>query len=146
MQDQGKLGRCNASIGGLSGYLLNRPRSLGRISPIIPKSEPLPLFYTISNFLKVQMYKQAAYCYEELLLLAPSQLTYSIRYADVMYTIGTVESVSTAQAYYSNAIESSHGTCIRALYGLVLCTTHPKLKKVSFLFITHNKSVFSGGW
>jgi len=90
------------------------------------------------------MYKQAAHCYEELLLLAPSQLTYSIRYADVMYTIGTAESVSTAQAYYSNAVESSNGTCIRALYGLVLCTTHPKLKKVSFLFRTCYESVFQG--
>eukprot|EP00210_Caulerpa_lentillifera_P001375 g1323.t1 len=84
-------------------------------------------------YLKVQMYKQAAYCYEELLLLVPSQLTYSLRYADIMYTIGTVESLQTAQAYYSNAIDISQGTCVRALYGLVLSTTHPKIKKVNIL-------------
>ena len=77
------------------------------------------------------MYKQAAHCYEELLLLAPSHLTYHLRYADTLYTIGTVQDITTAQTYYVHALEASEGTSLRALYGICLCSSHPKMRKVS---------------
>jgi len=80
-------------------------------------------------YLKLQMYKQAAHCYEELLLLAPTQLTYHLRYADTLYTMGTAQDVALAKMYYTHAVEASHGTSIRALYGVCLCCSHPKLRK-----------------
>lgn len=78
----------------------------------------------------MQMYKQAAHCFEELLLLAPTNLTCHLRYADILYTIGTIQDIAVAQKYYAHALEVSQGSCLRALYGLCLCISHPKLRKV----------------
>ncbi len=33
-------------------------------------------------------YRQAAFCYEELLMMAPTNSIYHTRYADVLYTVG----------------------------------------------------------
>lgn len=78
----------------------------------------------------MQMYKQAAHCFEELLMLAPTQLTYYLRYADTLYTIGTASDIATAQVYYAHAVDSSRGSSLRALYGICLCISHPKQRKV----------------
>lgn len=51
------------------------------------------------------MYKQAAFCLEEVLsmgVLAPLAL---IRYADVLATIGGAAQLRTARAYYSKALQ-----------------------------------------
>lgn len=39
-------------------------------------------------YLEQYMYRQAAFCYEELLLHAPMNVNYLTRYADVLYTMG----------------------------------------------------------
>lgn len=53
------------------------------------------------------MYKQAAFCLEEVLsmgVLAPLIL---IRYADVLATLGGAAHLKTARAYYSKALQVS---------------------------------------
>lgn len=77
------------------------------------------------------MYKQAAHCYEELLLLGPTNLTYHLRYADTLYTIGGNQETALAQTYYAHVLEMSQGANVRALYGICLCTSHPKSRKVT---------------
>ena len=45
----------------------------------------------ISRFILAQAYRRAAFCIEELILLNPMAYMYHLRYADIMYTIGTTE-------------------------------------------------------
>jgi len=69
----------------------------------------------------LQMYKQAAFCYEELILGQPTHALYHLGYAELLYTMGGIDNFRTARKYYSAAIELSGGQNIRALYGLCLC-------------------------
>lgn len=72
-------------------------------------------------YLESCMYKQAAFCYEELLLLLPGHVNYHVRYADVLFTLGGPSSVKAARAYYAKAVQLSNGLSLRALYGLCAC-------------------------
>lgn len=74
-------------------------------------------------YLEKEMYRQAAFCYEELLLSNPTSLKHNIRYADILYTIGGAGNCKTARSYYSKAVELSQGTSVRALYGICLCSS-----------------------
>ena len=96
---------------------------------------------------QMQMYKQAAHCYEELLLLAPTQLTHHLRYADTLYTLGTAQDISTAQTYYAHVLRSSQGTNLRALYGICSCVSHPKARRVRSAMVlgVADECVQSGG-
>lgn len=38
--------------------------------------------------MQVLNYRQAAFCYEELIMLNPNNSNYHIRYADILYTLG----------------------------------------------------------
>lgn len=76
----------------------------------------------------MQHYKQAAFCYEELLLLAPGELTYHLLYADILYTLGGGHNVTAAFGYYCQAVESSGGNCARALFGVCNCLTKIKVR------------------
>ena len=70
------------------------------------------------------MYAQAAHCLEELLLHQPSNISYFVQYADILYTMGGSSSSNyrTALTYYSAAIEISEGQNVRALYGACACS------------------------
>ncbi len=72
-----------------------------------------------SHGLQVGMYRQAAFCWEELITMAPTHPAFLVRYADTLYTLGGQANVRTARAYYSRALTASAGRSVRALYGLV---------------------------
>ena len=72
-------------------------------------------------YLELTMYKQAAFCFEELIMLMPNNPNYLIRYADILYTIGGGPNYKAARSYYSKAIELSGGSSTRALYGVLAC-------------------------
>jgi tetratricopeptide (TPR) repeat protein len=73
-------------------------------------------------YVSLQMYKQAAFCYEELIISQPTVSLYHLAYADVLYTLGGLENLQTAKKYYSSTIELSGGKNTRALFGICLCT------------------------
>ncbi|KAI3742889.1 hypothetical protein L1987_60587 [Smallanthus sonchifolius] len=74
-------------------------------------------------YLSLQMYKQAAFCYEELILAQPTIPLHHLAYAEVLYTIGGLENLQTAKKYYASTIELTGGKNTRALYGICLCTS-----------------------
>ncbi len=82
-----------------------------------------------------QMYAQAAHCLEELLLHQPSNISYLVHYADILYTMGgsSISNYKTALTYYSAAIETSEGQNARALYGACACSAQLAGTKVSAL-------------
>ncbi|KAH9623910.1 hypothetical protein KSS87_006335 [Heliosperma pusillum] len=74
-------------------------------------------------YVSLQMYKQAAFCYEELILAKPTVPLYHLAYADVLYTLGGLENLQTAKKYYASTIDLSGGKNTRALYGICMCTS-----------------------
>lgn len=74
------------------------------------------------TYASLQMYKQAAFCYEELILCQPLVPPYHLAYAEVLYTLGGLENLQTAKKYYASAINLSGGKNTRALYGICLCS------------------------
>ncbi|XP_077237417.1 uncharacterized protein LOC143879117 [Tasmannia lanceolata] len=73
-------------------------------------------------YVSLQMYKQAAFCYEELILCQPTVPLYHLAYAEVLYTIGGLENLQTAKRYYASTIDLSGGKNTRALFGICLCS------------------------
>ncbi|KAB5556351.1 hypothetical protein DKX38_007260 [Salix brachista] len=74
-------------------------------------------------YVSLQMYKQAAFCYEELILSQPTVPLFHLAYADVLYTLGGLEKLQTARKYYSSTIDLTGGKNTRALFGICLCTS-----------------------
>jgi len=74
-------------------------------------------------YVSLQMYKQAAFCYEELILSQPMNPLFHLAYADVLYTLGGLENIQTAKKYYSSTIGLTGGKNTRALFGVCLCTS-----------------------
>ncbi|KAK6804818.1 hypothetical protein RDI58_002602 [Solanum bulbocastanum] len=74
-------------------------------------------------YVSLQMYKQAAFCYEELILSQPTVPLYHLAYADVLYTLGGLENLQTAKKYYASTIALTGGKSTRALFGICLCTS-----------------------
>eukprot|EP00850_Spirogloea_muscicola_P000576 SM000002S05656 [mRNA] locus=s2:1463433:1465490:+ [translate_table: standard] len=73
-------------------------------------------------YITLQMLKQAAFCYEELLLSQPTNCLYTLTYAEILYTIGGPDNVRSARKFFAAAAEYSGGKNTRALYGICLCT------------------------
>ncbi|XP_065852984.1 uncharacterized protein [Euphorbia lathyris] len=74
-------------------------------------------------YVSLQMYKQAAFCYEELILSQPTVPLFHLAYADVLYTLGGLENLQAAKKYYSSTIDLTGGKNTRALFGICLCTS-----------------------
>ncbi|GMY20971.1 ER membrane protein complex subunit 2 [Fagus crenata] len=74
-------------------------------------------------YVSLQMYKQAAFCYEELILSQPMIPLYHLAYADVLYTLGGLENLQTAKKYYASTIDLTGGKNTRALFGVCLCSS-----------------------
>lgn len=74
-------------------------------------------------YISLQMYKQAAFCYEELILSQPTVPLYHLAYADVLYTLGGLENLQTAKKYYASTIDLTGGKSTRALFGICLCAS-----------------------
>ncbi|CAN6462843.1 unnamed protein product [Victoria cruziana] len=73
-------------------------------------------------YVSLQMYKQAAFCYEELILCQPTVPLYHLAYAEVLYTLGGLENLITAKKYYASTIDLTGGKNTRALFGICLCS------------------------
>lgn len=73
-------------------------------------------------YLQSQMFQQAAFCLEELLLHQPADPARHLLYADTLYTLGGANNWRTARTYYSGVIEMTKGRSTRALYGACACT------------------------
>ncbi|CAN6462845.1 unnamed protein product [Victoria cruziana] len=71
-------------------------------------------------YVSLQMYKQAAFCYEELILCQPTVPLYHLAYAEVLYTLGGLENLITAKKYYASTIDLTGGKNTRALFGICL--------------------------
>lgn len=67
------------------------------------------------------LYRQAVFCLEELLTLAPGEPNLHVRYGDALLTLGGAANARTARAYYSKAVQLTGGRSARALYGLTAC-------------------------
>lgn len=74
-------------------------------------------------YVSLQMYKQATFCYEELILSQPTVPLYHLAYADVLYTLGGLENLQAAKKYYASTIDLTGGKNTRALFGICLCTS-----------------------
>ncbi|KAL7083890.1 hypothetical protein ACP275_14G189500 [Erythranthe tilingii] len=74
-------------------------------------------------YVSLQMYKQAAFCYEELILSQPTIPLYHLAYADVLYTLGGLENLHAAKKYYAATIDLTGGKNTRALFGVCLCAS-----------------------
>ncbi|KAL5566239.1 hypothetical protein UlMin_029403 [Ulmus minor] len=74
-------------------------------------------------YISLQMYKQAAFCYEELILSQPTVPFHHLAYADVLYTLGGLENIQTAKKYYASTIDLTGGKNTRALFGICLCSS-----------------------
>ncbi|MEW5300729.1 MAG: hypothetical protein WDW36_003639 [Sanguina aurantia] len=75
-------------------------------------------------YLEVNLPKQAAFCYEELIMHNPGHSNYLVRYADILYTLGGAANYKTARAYYAKVVEATGGGSLRALYGICACTAN----------------------
>ncbi|MQL98357.1 hypothetical protein Taro_031063, partial [Colocasia esculenta] len=81
-------------------------------------------------YVSQQMYKQAAFCYEELVLSQPTVPLYHLAYAEasssffpvVLYTLGGLENLQTAKKYYASTIDLTGGRNTRALFGVCMCS------------------------
>ncbi|RWS27989.1 ER membrane protein complex subunit 2-like protein, partial [Leptotrombidium deliense] len=74
-------------------------------------------------YIQEQEYAKAAFCMEELILTNPHNHLYHQRYAEIQYTINTLESMEIARAYYAQALKLNAGN-MRALYGLFLTASN----------------------
>ena len=88
-------------------------------------------------YLSLMMYKQAAFCYEELILIEPQNYAYHLKYAEVLYSsasisastagggaardVNSIVPLVTARKYFCSAVELSGGDDVRSLYLLALC-------------------------
>lgn len=80
-----------------------------------------------------QEYAKAAFCLEEVILLNPHNTLYHEKYAEILYTQGTPESIELARSYFAHALKLNPRN-MRALYGLYLSaanlSTNQKLTAV----------------
>ena len=65
------------------------------------------------------MYRQAAFCWQELVAAAPGAGPWHCAYAQVLATIGDADALRLAQKHYAAAVELSDGRDARALFGAV---------------------------
>lgn len=74
-------------------------------------------------YISLQMFKQAGFCYEEVLLSAPANPMLHTRYAEILYSIGGADNLRSALSHFAAAIEYSGGANTRALYGTCMAST-----------------------
>lgn len=74
-------------------------------------------------YLDSQMYKQACFCLEELILADPQNYHYYVKLAEAKYTLGGPENLTEALHYFSFALLLSKENNLRAFYGLCLATS-----------------------
>ncbi|EGG18277.1 hypothetical protein DFA_03771 [Cavenderia fasciculata] len=80
--------------------------------------------------IKLLSFKNAMFCYEELILAAPINYIYYVKYAELIYSIGGAENYIVALKYYTHSLELNNHTSqdnaipptnLTALYGIIMC-------------------------
>jgi tetratricopeptide (TPR) repeat protein len=79
-------------------------------------------------YTSLQLYDDAAFCYEELLITSPQNFHYFTHYAELLYTAGKF---SEALNYYALSLELEVDNNLRALFGLILATSQLKKSDIS---------------
>jgi len=73
-------------------------------------------------YLELGMYKQAAFCFEELLLSAPHNSHIHNRYAEILFTMGGADNLRNARKYFAYSYEVTPTSAnLKALFGI--CTS-----------------------
>mmetsp|Transcript_5027 Transcript_5027/g.12061 ORF Transcript_5027/g.12061 Transcript_5027/m.12061 type:complete len:135 (+) Transcript_5027:520-924(+) len=70
-------------------------------------------------YLSEMQLEHAKFCYEELILHAPQNYIYHLKYAEILYTLGDFV---TARKYFAQSLELNKDGNLRALFGLNMCT------------------------
>jgi tetratricopeptide (TPR) repeat protein len=100
----------------------------GRLSAIDLLIEYLLVFMADSEawseladlYLKEHMYKQAVFCYEELILAEPQNYHYYTKCAEIKYTIGGIACILESIYYYIFSLELSPINNNRSYFGLFI--------------------------
>jgi len=74
-------------------------------------------------YLEEQMYPQAAFCVEELILCEPHNYHYYVKLAEIKFTQGGVDNLLESLHYFSFSLELSKEANLRGFYGLCLATS-----------------------
>jgi len=74
-------------------------------------------------YLSLQSYKNAAFCYEELIAAYPQVHHYYVKYAEILYTLGGDINLELARKYFAFSLELTAENNTRGFYGLLM-TTH----------------------
>ena len=72
-------------------------------------------------YLSIQHFAQAAYCYEEVLLLTPENFWVVLKYGEIVYSVGGLEKLILARKYFIEALVLNP-KCVRAMWALYQCT------------------------
>jgi hypothetical protein len=84
------------------------------VHPYSPNSRLTLFFHIISHF------AQSIFCWEEVICAQPQLAKHHRHIAEVYYTAGGVDNLTTARKYYAAALDMSTASDLRAMYGLVL--------------------------
>lgn len=68
-------------------------------------------------YLQLQMYQQAAFCIEELLLQQPANVAHHLLYADTLYTMGGAQNWKAARTSYSGGCLVQARACLQLCIG-----------------------------
>ena len=94
-------------------------------------------------------YKQALFCYEELIMLNSTNYQNHIRYAEMLYTEGVAtkdfELLITSRKYFAQALDLKIRNNIRALYGLCTSAQAVAASKADKEALAENEEVYSWG-
>ena len=71
-------------------------------------------------YLSERRFKQAVFCWEEVIVAQPQLGKHHRRMAETYYTWGGYENLRNARKYYAAALDMSTASDLRAMYGLVL--------------------------
>jgi len=80
-------------------------------------------------YLEKLQYQKALFCYEQLCILAPKNMNYFLRCADISYTLGGLQYLTNARSYYSFILNFESDN-VSALFGLLkACKAYEAIKK-----------------
>ena len=93
-------------------------------------------------YISLQEFHKAAFCLEELILTHPHNHLYHQRFAEIHYTIGSVESLELSRKYFAQALKLDPNN-IRALYGLFLCSSNQNASMKGNIKVKRNNARYS---
>eukprot|EP00741_Cyanophora_paradoxa_P003840 tig00000718_g3734.t1 len=73
-------------------------------------------------YISLHQFTSAQFCFEELILSAPQNSTFHLKYAEVLFTIGGLENFKMARKYYIHSMRLAGTMSLRCLYGCLMAT------------------------